>query len=300
MSKARGGFFDDDDDDAQESYQTSTTTGAVQADDSLSSNYAASVSPQRRWPAAGQQDDLSGSGSRPGGRVSSVTGAAAGSSIRAYESTRGDSPSLDDILGEGVRGDKSRNVQKLLRAWQNEMGAPELLNYPAELVERIVKRLAERKDMVRKANSTSDQDDSFYVASSIVATENMRAAHVLKMYTRERIWKLEQHADYYLQQSDLHQRLYPNEVAHAEGFVRLVKAYHDAAAMDAMPEQVTRNPPPISSPDFSKPVFFRARKDCPPVVLPDGEIFAFEKGSQHMCRYSTIRALLANGDIELI
>ncbi|BGP19304.1 hypothetical protein JCM10213_001521 [Rhodosporidiobolus nylandii] len=301
MSKrGGGGFFDDDEDDAPESYQTTTTTGAVAADDTLSSNFGASVSPQRGWPTAAQRDSSVGTGSRAGGRVSSVTGAAAGSSVRAYESTRGDSPSLDDILGEGDGREKGRNVQKLLRAWQNEMGAPELLRFPRELVERVVKTLAQRKEMVRKARSTPDQDDSFYIAAGVVATENMRVAHVLKMFTRERIWKLEQCAEYYLQQHDVHDRLYPNEIAHAEGYVRLVKAYHDSAAMDAMPEQVTRNPPPIPSPDFSRPVFFRARRDCPPVVLPDGEVFAFEKGSQHMCRYSTVRALLENGDVELI
>ncbi|GAA5895881.1 hypothetical protein JCM6882_001401 [Rhodosporidiobolus microsporus] len=302
MNKAArgGGFFDDDDDDAPESYQTTTTAGALAGDDTLSSNYGASVSPQRNWPDAGQRDSSVGTGSRAGGRVSSVTGAAAGSSVRGFESSRGDSPSLDDILGEGRKADEGRNVQKLLRAWQNEMGAPELLKFPRELVERVVKTLAKRKEMVRIAKETEGQDDSFYVALGIVATENMRVSHVLKMFTRERIWKLEQCAEYYLQQDDVHERLYGNEIAHAEGFVRLVKAYHDSAAMDAMPEQVTRNPPPIPQPDFSKPVFFRARRDCQPVVLPDGEIFAFEKGSQHMCRYSTVRALLENGDVELI
>ncbi|GAA5881128.1 hypothetical protein JCM8547_005425 [Rhodosporidiobolus lusitaniae] len=303
MSKAeRGGFFDDDDDDQPESYQT---TSAVAGDDSLSSNYAASVSPQRGWPAARQHRDSSVGIGTGGGRVSSVTGAAAGSSTRGgggYESTtRGDSPSLDDILGDGTASrEKGRNVQKLLRAYQNEIGAPELLMFPRELVERVVKTLATRKEMVRRAKETPDQDDAFYVAASIVAVENMRAAHVLKMFTRERIWKLEQCAEYYLQQDDVVQRLYPNEIAHAEGYVRLVKAYHDSAAMDAMPEQVTRTAPPVPTPDFSKPVFFRARRDCAPVVLPDGEVFAFENGSQHMCRYSTVRALLANGDIELI
>lgn len=43
---------------------------------------------------------------------------------------------------------------------------------------------------MRKAQSTAGQDESFYTAASIVAVENMRVAHVLKMYTRERIWKV--------------------------------------------------------------------------------------------------------------
>lgn len=148
MSKAaRGGFFDDDEDDAPESYNTAAATNA---DDSLSSNFAASVSPQRNWPAARQQRDSSlGTGTGGAGRVSSVTGAAAGSSTRGgggYDTTsRGDSPSLDDILGDsGASKEKGRNVQKLLRAYANEVGAPELLLFPRELVERVVWTLAQR------------------------------------------------------------------------------------------------------------------------------------------------------------
>ncbi|GAA5901527.1 hypothetical protein JCM5296_006804 [Sporobolomyces johnsonii] len=297
MSKHGRGFFDDDD-DAPQSYQT--------ADDSLDS--IGLLSPTRYTSttaglggaAPPRPADKRISTASTAARVSSVTGAQAGSSSRAYESTRGDSPSLDDILADDRHLAKERNVQRLLRAWTNEMGAPELLTFPRELVERVVKDLARRKAIVRRAQSTAGQDEAFYTTAAVVATENMRAAHVLKMFTRERIYKLEQCAEYYLSLDDVRERLYHNEIAHAEGYLRLVKAYHDSAAMDAMPEQVTRNPPPMPTPDLSKPVFFRARRDCPPVVLPDGEAFVFTQGSQHMCRYSTIRALLEQGDVELI
>ncbi|POY76222.1 hypothetical protein BMF94_0417 [Rhodotorula taiwanensis] len=338
---ARGFFDDDDDDDAQESFQTDR---AVHGDadsldhDSLNARGQSPLLPP--LPAQYRDEYDRGSSVATGdrthaGRVSSVTGAAMGSSVRGgvgttmngYDSMRGDSPSLDDIIAGGIGARKrGRNVQALLQAWQNEMGAPELLVFPVEIVERVVKDLARRKELVRKAQSTAGMDESFYLAATVVATENMRASHALKMFTRERIWKvglgrvmrrarlaesaerrltrlgeqLEQCPEYYLSQADVKHRLYPNEVAHAEGYVRLVKAYHDACAMDAMPAQVARQPPPMPTPDFSKPVFFRARKDCAPVVLPDGESFTFTAGSQHMCRYSTIRALLEAGDVELI
>ncbi|TKA51247.1 hypothetical protein B0A53_05823 [Rhodotorula sp. CCFEE 5036] len=329
MSRPGRGFFDDDDDDlvdletGQESLQSDRAPRPDSLDyDSLNLRSQSPFLPP--LPAQGSEANDSyergssvatGGRTAGGGRVSSVTGGATaagaggGSSVRAlrgnttngYASTRGDSPSLDDILAGGSsRGRDGRNVQQLLRAWQNEMGAPELLKFPTKVVERVVKDLARRKELVRKAQSTAGMDESFYLAATVVATENMRASHVLKMYTRERIWKLEQCPEYYLSLADVKQRLYSNEIAHAEGYVRLVKAYQDACAMDAMPEQIARQPPPMPTPDFSKPVFFRARKDCAPVVLPDGETFVFTAGSQHMCRYSTIRALLEAGDIELI
>jgi len=212
MSRAGRGFFDDDDDDdlAPESFQSNR---AAVDDESF-------FSPARAPPRHDHDRDSSvATGARTtarGGRISSVTGAAAGSSVRAgLDSSRGDSPSLDDILGEGGARDKSRNVQRLLRAYQNEVGAPELLKFPRQLVDKVVKSLARRvrpplsppslastpasradalphtqKDLVRIAQSTPGQDDAFYIAASVVATENMRAAHVLKMFTRQRIYKV--------------------------------------------------------------------------------------------------------------
>ncbi|GAA6059332.1 hypothetical protein JCM10212_005912 [Sporobolomyces blumeae] len=314
MSRPGAGFFDDDDDETPDSYEYSYNAAGPRpgagAEDSLSSsglpsprrNRYAAYNGAGPGPAAagGRQSSVATAG-QTSARHTSVMAAAAGSSVRgAYASTRGGSPSLDDILGRGGDLSRERNVQRLLRAWQNEAGAPELLEFPKKLVETMVRDLARRKAIVRRAQMTSGHDDGFYTTAAIVATENMRAAHVLKMYTRERIFKLEQCAEYYLSLPDVHERLYHNEIEHAQGYVRLVKAYHDAAAMDAMPADAIRHPPPMPTPDFSKPVFFRALRDCPQVVLPDGEPFAFQEGTQHMCRYSTIRALLAAGDVELI
>lgn len=153
MSKAqaKGGFFDDDDDDLPESYQ-STTAAVAGGDDSL--DFRRDLSPLGGpVPPRGDRASSAGTGSRAAGRVSSVTGAAAGSSVRGWESSRGDSPSLEDILGESAGKDKRRNVQRLLRAWQDEMGAPELLRFPRDLVEKVVKDLARR---VRPAHSVPE------------------------------------------------------------------------------------------------------------------------------------------------
>jgi GINS complex subunit 4 len=51
---------------------------------------------------------------------------------------------LDDILGQGAAVGGERNIETLIRAWNNEIGAPELLVYPRRLIERIVKDLVKR------------------------------------------------------------------------------------------------------------------------------------------------------------
>lgn len=60
------------------------------------------------------------------------------------DSTRAGSVTLDDILGHEQVVDGERNIEKLIRAWNNEIGAPELLVYPRRLVERIAKDLVNR------------------------------------------------------------------------------------------------------------------------------------------------------------
>jgi hypothetical protein len=130
-------FFDDDDEPPSPGDRS---TSAFAHQDESFSNRAASPKPYapRLPPAAGRTS------STTGGRLSSITGGAANSSVRAYESTRGGSPTLEDILGEDTGGDGERNVEKLIRAWTNEVGAPELLRFPTRLVERVVKDLVRR------------------------------------------------------------------------------------------------------------------------------------------------------------
>ena len=43
---------------------------------------------------------------------------------------------------------------------------------------------------MKQANETVGADDSLFLQASLVATENMRAAYILKMYLRERIYKV--------------------------------------------------------------------------------------------------------------
>ncbi|SGY43681.1 BQ5605_C001g00046 [Microbotryum silenes-dioicae] len=344
-------FFDDDDDQDYEAYQApqqDIPAAAAAADrlpalpllqernqdddhqlnDDLDLDLQAdSLSTSSYIPAAGT--------SIRGARHSSVANGLGSSRYHASSSRgRGDSPGLHDILaheGEDMdlldRGKRESNVAKLMRCWINESGSPELLPFPRKLVERLVKDLASRKTLVRHVNATASGDDALYLQASLVATENMRAAHVLKAYTRQRIHKLEAHVEYYLglPLEDRRKRLYSNELAHAEGYYALKREYLNNSAVDALPERIRVHEAPVAEPDLSSAVFCRVRRACGPVVLPEsvpgtnaptreatptdslttnddnsGMLMSFDEGSQHMLRYSTIRDLLAKDLLELI
>lgn len=56
---------------------------------------------------------------------------------------------LEDILGMDPTAEQGEtNAKKMIRAWNNEMGAPELLMFPKRLVERFVKDLVARVSLV--------------------------------------------------------------------------------------------------------------------------------------------------------
>ncbi|KAM0791923.1 hypothetical protein ACM66B_004177 [Microbotryomycetes sp. NB124-2] len=308
-------FFDDDDDS--------------QLDSLRAEQMSVGTSAQLQQPAAGERrgdgqfgrdSDSTTTGARAqstrNGAGSSVTGR--GAYYNGDGSTRAGSPQLDRIINEHAgfddddeyhfgdeefeqrRRDQGRLIDRLTRAWNNEIGAPELLKFPKRLVERTAKELASRKALVKRANATEDGDDALYLQASLVATENMRISYVLKSLLRERIYKIEQCAEYYLAQDDVEERMYHNEIAHAESYVELVRTYMNTAAMDAMPEQIARNPPPVKEPDLTKAVFIRTRRACGPVLLPDGSLVNFDRNSQHMLRYSTVRTLLERDEVELI
>ncbi|KAK4049225.1 GINS complex subunit [Microbotryomycetes sp. JL221] len=320
-------FFDDDDDEQFDSMRV----------EQMSIGTSAQLNePQRRVALKPttttsrdndvDDDDLYGddgtSVSHVAGRASSSRAGNYGGRRREDQSDRmGGSPRLEDIIGNGAdmladfddfnqpvdglfgapsRTPKESLIERLIRAWNNETSAPELLKFPKRLIERVAKDLANRKLLVRQANATRGADEALYLQASLVATENMRITHVLKSLLRERIHKIEQFAEFYLQQDDVGERMYHNEIQHAEGYVELVTTYLNTAAMDSMPEQVTSRPAPLREPNLSQAVFIRVRKDCGPVVLPEGSVVRFDQGSQHMLRYSTIRTLLERDEVELI
>ena len=119
-------FFDDDDDNDNSGHLHSPSGSTTNGDNS----FFTQPSPPR---AAGRASSLSNR---------------AGTSLRASSRARRDSPTLEEILGEEVGGRGERSVQRLIRAWNNEVAAPELLHFPVELVETVVRNLAERVSVV--------------------------------------------------------------------------------------------------------------------------------------------------------
>lgn len=142
-AKAEDFFRDDSDDEDVESYAdrsiTTATTGRA-------SNF-----PQARQSS--YSNEASTSYEIGGDRASSIYhDSFSRMDTRGDDSLRGgreESMTLEDILGMDPTAEQGEtNAKKMIRAWNNEMGAPELLMFPKRLVERFVKDLVARVSLL--------------------------------------------------------------------------------------------------------------------------------------------------------
>jgi GINS complex subunit 4 len=103
---------------------------------------------------------------------------------------------IDDILASvSVPSvpQRTRDTQALTRAWVNERTSPELLPYPASLVERVTDRIKQqvRKDDVlsyAKADRSQCRKSNFTLV--ILQTELERFKFLVRSFLRARIAKV--------------------------------------------------------------------------------------------------------------
>lgn len=268
-------FFDDDEDDDVQNKLRSPSVAGAGANESFFSPPAAEAAARRpgRAESPGRAVSLRDDSvfnydkySPDRDRNYSPFGEARRSPTAA-DARAGAGDELEAVLGDeyGERQIES-NMHKMMRAWKNEAGAPELLHFPNRLVTRFASDIATKvrralaplqqvthaltdesmkREFMKQMSAPTDpsghawpDEDNHWMQVGIVSTEIMRASYVLKQLLRERISKVERFARYYLSFDDGRRRMHANEIEHAEGFVRLQDDYYHQSVMKSMPERV--------------------------------------------------------------
>lgn len=164
----------------------------------------------------------------------------------------------------------------------------------------------------------------------LAQTEIERVNFVVRSYVRTRLFKIEKYARYILANPEMHSRLSETELKHAERFLfvlpfsscfatlshlflyscsyaKLIDTHFSESVLKSLPTQqrslddnAAVTPSMITAPDMAKPVFVHARKDCPPVNLPDGSTMQMHKGQISLTQYRVIEQLLIRDDVELV
>jgi len=126
---------------------------------------------------------------------------------------------------------------------------------------------------------------------------------------RARLYKIEQHAAYIAAHPELHPRLTATELQHAKQYSSLTEKHFLASALSTLPESLQSMtddlsdqgiPPMVTQPQFKKPIFVRALKDCGDIPVADNHTLKLSKGSIHLVPYQAIQQQMLAGDVELL
>ncbi|KID77003.1 DNA replication complex GINS protein sld5, partial [Metarhizium brunneum ARSEF 3297] len=208
---------------------------------------------------------------------------------------------IDDILREVDPATDSipsgtRDLQALTRRWVAERSAPELLDWPSDgLFERVNGRIKAQIEKVE--DMTGDMDPKANFSLIVLQTELER-------------WKflIDKHTLHYLSTQELRDRLSPTELAYATRHQALLHNHYLSSFLGSFPQQLQNlndtagNISMIDAPDLDTAVFIRMLRSADvhgsgtdaDVTLPA------EEGDVLILRWSSARALVQDGDAELV
>ncbi|KAL4247890.1 DNA replication complex GINS protein SLD5 [Abortiporus biennis] len=212
------------------------------------------------------------------------------------------------ILGEEVDdGGEESLVQELFRHWLNERHSPDILPINEVLLAGLLDRIRKQTSDVQllRSDPNSSEDEHFRIM--LVQTEVERLKFVIRSYMRTRLFKVEKYAQFITSHPEVHDKLSKAELEHAQRYTQTLEAHFTNSVLQSLPpEQQSLNedmvfmPPMIPEPDKNRPVFAHARRNCPPVRLPDGSMIEMEKGQISLLSYSVIEQMLLRGEVELV
>ncbi|KAL9936112.1 hypothetical protein V8E36_004954 [Tilletia maclaganii] len=303
--RAGGSFNLDDDDDDNNPRQSSSM--ALDADDDegrggpSSSSYRATVASSSS-AYRGSSPPLHSSSHR-GGDDGDGLGPGLG---RAGAGADG---MLDPELAEH---EALAEVTKLSRAWMEERGAPDLLQWKGDVVESVIDQIEQQVTILDSlsADPSTSQEEHFRL--SLVQLDVERARWLLKAYLRTRLRKIETFAKHIISNPNTQHRLSDVELGYVKKYNELQTAHLTASVLSYLPASMrglADNVAGLSGgpsgnmvvqPDLDEPAFIRCRRDCGQLRLPDGEMVELVQGSIHLLRYSSVQYLVEQGRVEML
>ncbi|KAI4247487.1 MAG: hypothetical protein L6R40_001435 [Gallowayella cf. fulva] len=216
---------------------------------------------------------------------------------------------IDDILAE-VSGDglpsETRDLQELTRAWVTERSAPELLPWPATLMERVLGRIHQQIEVVEEQVGNVDPKTNFRLI--IIQTELERFKFLVRSFLRTRIAKIDKHALHILSNPTQTARLSAAELQYANSHQTLLEAHYRSSFLSQFPTSLQRLDDTaggismIEQPDLDTAVFVRVLRDVEEPIIVEGTDIDFEmrRGDVYVIRWSAVRDHVMSGDAELI
>lgn len=203
-------------------------------------------------------------------------------------------------------------IVRLAHAWLNERGSPDILPWPAEIVDTVMDQLQQQQailDSLMMDTSTSEEE---HFRLNLVQLDADRAKWLLRSFLRARLVKLEKYAMYISKNQSEHTRLSDLELGYVKRYEQLMSEHFQSTVLQFLPEPMRGldDPPPggasstpggmITAPRLDEPVFLYCRRDGGMLPMPDGASIPLLPGTVHVIPYRAAEPLLLRGHAELL
>ncbi|KAL6710543.1 GINS complex subunit [Coniothyrium glycines] len=223
---------------------------------------------------------------------------------------------IDDLLAEVAVDStprETRDLQELTRCWVAERVAPEILPWPSELMERVLKRIQRQIELVEDQTGNMDPKTNFKLI--IIQTELERFKFLVRSFLRARMKKIDAHplhvqAQHNASLDALQSLLSPSELQYLVSHQSLLSAHYASSFLSQFPASLQKMDDTaggismVDKPDEDKAVFVRALRDVGEVFVQGTDRrFEMKRGDVWVARWSAVRAWAVGsgtGDVELI
>eukprot|EP00668_Euglena_longa_P011443 GGOE01013847.1.p1 GENE.GGOE01013847.1~~GGOE01013847.1.p1 ORF type:complete len:244 (-),score=95.68 GGOE01013847.1:370-1101(-) len=238
------------------------------------------------------------------------------------------SSSLNLTLDDHAQGEEDTLYEQVLRAWQNERHAPELLPYQTGRLEALMERLAWQQQQIDSGAvdkvEAEDLDLSLpgedrrrtalgFPTSFLYQMDVDRVRFTIADYHRIRLEKVERYAHFLLFDEEGRRALSPAERRLAEGLIQLEAELFRANLLHQLPEslqsltqEATDALPGHSRSIAPKPnldlhVFCRAREAVGDFRASDDDSpITLDAGAIYFMVYRPLRQLICDDRVELV
>jgi GINS complex subunit 4 len=182
---------------------------------------------------------------------------------------------IDDILADLDRSEPTSTAstaldhQQLTRFWVSERAAPDVLKWPADLMDRIMLRVRQQietiEDMTAGVAMTGlgSGSSNSNLAMSILQTDLSRTQYIIRSLLRQRLAKLTKYAMHYLTLDNKSTMMSPQEQYFLQSHQALLSNLYGASFLSAFPARLQRLDDNagglnmVEGPDGKKAVFIR-------------------------------------------
>ncbi|KAK7533292.1 uncharacterized protein J3D65DRAFT_605813 [Phyllosticta citribraziliensis] len=200
------------------------------------------------------------------------------------------------------------DLQDLTRRWVAERVAPEVLPWPEDLMERVMRRIRGQIELVEEQTGNMDPKANFRLI--LYQTELERFKFLVRSFLRARIAKIDKHPHHTLLTPSTLSRLSLPERQYLSQHQTLLSSHYAASFLAQFPPQLQRLDDKaggismVDAPDADAAVFCRVLRDCGVVAVGavEDEVrdVDLRRGDVLVVRWSVVAERVVRGDVELI